>query len=171
MRAMWIGAMLAGLSGCAEHWYAYDAIEMAFRAPGQIGVRATITPEAWPDNLYEDTVRVTFRAGSMLADDVSVNAVEADAYERAAVTLLRDPDAELKGGVDWVNVMHPWEDCDHAEVCVRELWYAVDCETACDGFLEADAFTATHPWPEPDRGGSLTLEFIEPDRGGGVIAL
>ena len=141
--------LLALIPGCGEDWYAWDELEAPFTGPGEVTVRVTTTPEAWPDRLYDDAVRGSFDAGD--------------------VTLV-DPDHEiLQGGRHWVNVLDAWEECRPGTRCEATFHFAIDCDEDCEGTFFVDAFLATNLVPEPDRGGSVTLELIEEEDPGQVI--
>ena len=148
---MWFLA-LGVMVGCAEHWVASDAVGVAFRGPGEIGVRVTTTPEAWPDERYGDAVRAAF-------------------YGSGPVRLVDVSDHEiLQGDDDWVNVLDAWRGCDPGEVCVRELWFDVGCYSeACEGEFEVDAFFSTYPLPEPRVEDGITLTLLAPEDDGGPV--
>ena len=136
-----LALLLVLVSGCGEDWYASDELEMPFVGPGVVAVRVTTTPEAWPDRLYSNAVRASF--------------------DGCDITLV-DPNHEiLQGGRHWVNVLDAWDACEPGTFCEATFEFAVDCEQACEGTFFVDAYLSTQHVPEPDRGGSVTLEWVE----------
>ena len=134
---------LAFLSGCGEHWYSFDNAEIKLSGPAHISVRVSTTPEAWPEDLYDDAVRATFTGEGRLFS----------ADPRREILQVSESD---------VNILDAWEDCPLDEDCVKVFSFDVVCHGPCAGNFQVDAFMATSPFPEPDRGGSLDIEILEP---------
>lgn len=154
MRTWWLWAVVVGAAGC-ENWYTWEDVTTPFVGPGTIGVRVTTTPEAWPHDLYGHAVHAAF-------------------YDVGPVTVIDGEDLDLlQVSDDAVHVLDAWRGCDRRTTCVRELFYDVGCFDGdrCEGEFRVDAFFSTHPVPEPDQGGSITLELItdDPEPGTGPV--